>query len=152
MNAMKPFKKILITTDGSDNAKMAVAQGLELAKRLKAEVDAMSIVDIGSLSYAPKGFGPVEALTHLHESAEAAVDQVRQEGGKMDVAVTTIVKEGVPANEIIEASKDHDLIVMGTLGRSGLSHLLVGSVAEKVVRLASCPVLVVRPRGTPTDG
>ncbi len=58
--------------------------------------------------------------------------------------VKTLVIEGSPANEIITASKDYDLIVMGSLGRTGLSHLLMGSVAEKVVRHASCPVLVVR--------
>jgi nucleotide-binding universal stress UspA family protein len=149
---MRPFEKILIPTDGSDNAKAAVVQGLELAKRLKAEVSVINVVDIGSVSYAPRGFGPVGATTHLHESAESTVEQVRQEGEKMDVTVRTMVKEGSPANEIIQMSKDYNLIVMGTLGRTGLSHLLLGSVAEKVVRQASCPVLVVRGREPPTNG
>lgn len=81
----------------------------------------------------------------LYEEAEAAVEQVSKEGEGMGVAVKRIVRKGDPANEIIAVSKDYDLIVMGTLGLTGLSHFLVGSVAEKVVRFASCPVLVIRP-------
>ncbi len=65
-------------------------------------------------------------------------------GEAENIDVRTIVEEGAPADEIIKASKAYDLIVMGTLGRTGLSHLLMGSVAEKVVRFAHCPVMVIR--------
>ena len=69
-----------------------------------------------------------------------------KEGEQMGVAVRKLTRKGDPANEIVAVSKDYDLIVMGTLGLTGLSHFLVGSVAEKVVRFASCPVLVIRIR------
>jgi nucleotide-binding universal stress UspA family protein len=62
----------------------------------------------------------------------------------MKVKVAPRVEHGNPAHIIIEMSKDYDLIVVGTLGRSGISKLLMGSVSEKVVRFAECPVLVVR--------
>ncbi len=60
------------------------------------------------------------------------------------MGVNTVHLRGNAANEIIDASKQYDLIVMGTHGRSGLTHLLIGSVAEKVARHACCPVLLIR--------
>jgi len=144
MVMMKPFDKLLIATDGSENAKVAVAQGLALAKFMDAEVTAISIVDIGSMAYLSQGPGMTDVYSYLEEAADAAVNQVRQEGENIGVVVKTLVKNGVPANEIIEASKGYDLIVMGTLGLTGLSHLLIGSVAEKVVRFAKGAVLVIR--------
>ena len=142
---MKPFEKILIPTDGSENAKEAATRGLELAKLMDAEVTAISIMDTGSL-YFGRGSRQTAVLSYpyLEEEANLAVDQVRQEGETMSVIVKKIIMKGVPANEIVKASKDYDLIVMGTFGHTGLSHLLMGSVAEKVVRFASCPVLVIR--------
>lgn len=141
---MEPFRKILIPTDGSDNAKVAVAKGLELAKTMGAEVTAISVMDAVGLAYAAQGVTTAPIYQLLKDGADAAVRQVREEGEKLGVPVRTIVKEGGPADEIIKASENYDLVVMGTLGRTGLSHLLLGSVAEKVVRHASCPVLVVR--------
>ena len=147
VRAMKPFEKILIATDGSESANAAAAKGLALAKLMEAEVTVMSVVDIGS-SYSSTGFRRpiVDSYSYLEEEASTAVEQVYQEGEKMGIAVKKVIGRGVPANEIIEASKDYDLIVMGTFGRTGLSHLLMGSVAEKVVRFASCPVLTIRAR------
>jgi nucleotide-binding universal stress UspA family protein len=63
------------------------------------------------------------------------------------VKVTPRIEEGSPSRKIVELSSEHDLIVMGTLGRTGFSKLLLGSVAERVVRFAKCPVLVVRATG-----
>jgi len=60
------------------------------------------------------------------------------------VDVEVMVKEGAPVKVILDESNNYDVIVMGTLGRTGMSKLLMGSVAERVVRAASCPVLVVR--------
>ncbi len=138
---MTLFKRMLITTDGSEDAKKAAIRGLELAKIIDSEVTSLSVVDLG---YATRGPRTAQMLDYLKDDAEAAVDQVRREGDRMGINVKTIMMSGSPANEIIEASKDFDLIVMGSLGRTGLSHMLMGSVAEKVVRLASCPVLVIK--------
>ena len=80
----------------------------------------------------------------MDELSKKAVDNAVMEGKKKGVRITGKVVNGHPADEIIKESKKYDLIVMGSLGRSGMSHLLMGSVAEKVVRFAACPVLVIR--------
>ena len=67
--------------------------------------------------------------------------QMAEEAG---VKATLEVKEGTPVKVILDESANYDIIVMGTLGRTGMSKLLMGSVAERVVRAASCPVMVVR--------
>jgi nucleotide-binding universal stress UspA family protein len=141
---MTPYQDILIPTDGSDNARAAAAQGLALAKLLNAQVTVLSVVDMVSMTAISEGYGYADLYSYLEKDAEAAVDQIRQDAQAMGLAVGTKVARGTPANEIIEESKHHDLVVMGTLGRTGLAHMLMGSVAEKVVRFASCPVLVVR--------
>jgi len=69
---------------------------------------------------------------------------VVNEGQKLGVNVTPKVVEGSPAKKIVDEAENYDLVVMGTLGRTGISKLLLGSVAERVVRFAPCPVLVVR--------
>jgi nucleotide-binding universal stress UspA family protein len=142
---MMPFKKILIPTDGSENAKAAAIQGLELAKLINAQVTVISVIDEDS-GFAIRGFrrAAVEGYAYLEEEAKKAVDQIGQEAERIGLSVKKIIRKGAPANEIIMASKDYDLIVMGTLGHTGLAHLLMGGVAEKVVRFASCPVLLIR--------
>ena len=144
---MSLFSKILIPTDGSARAKTAITKGLELAKLTNAQVTAMSIADAGQLAYSAAGPNMVDIYRYLEQDAEMAVQQVRKEGEAMGLDVRTIVKTGNAAKEIIAASKDFDLIVMNHLGHTGLVEHLIGGVAEKVVRLAVCPVLVVRAPG-----
>jgi nucleotide-binding universal stress UspA family protein len=67
-----------------------------------------------------------------------------EEGKALGVEVTPLIVEGSPTKKIVEMATDFDLVVMGTLGRSALSKLFMGSVAERVTRYAPCPVLVVR--------
>jgi len=142
---MEPIKKILIPTDGSENTKPAVARGLELAKLMNAEVTALHVIDLTSFVGFSDGLALPNLLPTLKKEGQIAVDYVRKEGDKLGVKVITHVMEsGSPANQIVDVSKDYDLIVMGSLGRTGMSHLLLGSVAERVVRHAACPVLVVR--------
>ena len=80
----------------------------------------------------------------LEKEGQEAVDYVMNLAEKEGVAAKLEVKEGTPIKVILEESQNYDLIVMGTLGRTGMSKLLMGSVAERVVRAASCPVMVVR--------
>ncbi len=142
---MMPFNRILIATDGSNGAKAAVTKGLELAKSLDAEVTAMSIVEV-PIVFGGRGM-IVAAATNipiLEEVSKKAVEEARVEGEKLGITVKTVVRAGIPANEIVNASSDFDLIVLGSLGHSEITHFVMGSVAEKVVRHAACPVLVVR--------
>jgi len=138
------FKKILIPTDGSEYTKTAIARGIEIAKGAGAEVTAMYVVDQTSFINFPMDSTVVSVYSLLEKEGKNAVAFVIEEGERQGVKVHTRVEEGSPAMKIIEASKDYDLIVMGTLGRKGISKLLLGSVADKVVRAADCPVMVVR--------
>ena len=141
---MSSFKKILIPTDGSEYTKAAIEKGLSLAKQMGAEVTTMYIVDQTSFINFPMDSTIVSVYSLLEKEGKDAVDYVVNEGEKLGINVRTIVDEGSPSRKIIDASKDFDLIVMGTLGRTGISKLLLGSVAERVVRFAKCPVLVIR--------
>jgi nucleotide-binding universal stress UspA family protein len=141
---MNKFKRVLIPTDGSEFTKSAIAQGLDLASVMGAEVTALYVVDQTSFVNFPMDSTVVSIYSLLEKEGKDAVDFVVQEGEKRGVKVNVLVLEGSPAKRIVDESKNHDLVVMGTLGRTGISKLLLGSVAERVVRFASCPVLVVR--------
>jgi nucleotide-binding universal stress UspA family protein len=141
---MNLFKKILIPTDGSEYTKAAIAQGLELARLMDAQVTALYVVDQTSFVNFPMDSTVVSIYSVLEKEGKDAVDYVLAEGQKKGVKVEAVVEEGSPVKKIIDAARTHDLVVMGTLGRTGISKLLLGSVAERVVRYAPCPVLVVR--------
>jgi nucleotide-binding universal stress UspA family protein len=141
---MSLFKKILIPTDGSEYTKAAISKGLELAKLMGAEVTALYVVDQTSFINFPMDSTIVSVYSLLEKEGKDAVEYVKAEGAKIGVKVDAIVDEGSPVRKIVEASRAHELIVMGTLGRTGMSKILLGSVAERVVRYAHCPVLVVR--------
>ena len=138
------FKKILIPTDGSEYTKAAVMKGLEMAKVMGAEVTALYVVDQTSFINFPMDSTIVSVYTLLEREGAEAMEYIKKEAEKMGVKVTTRIEEGSPSRKIIELSGENDLVVMGTLGRTGFSKLLLGSVAERVVRYAKCPVMVVR--------
>ncbi|MBN1110322.1 MAG: universal stress protein [Methanomassiliicoccales archaeon] len=141
------FKKILIPTDGSEYTKAAVTKGLEMAKVMGAEVTALYVVDQTSFINFPMDSTIVSVYTLLEKEGEEAMEYVKKEAEAMGVKVTSRIEEGSPSRKIVDLSEEHDLVVMGTLGRTGFSKLLLGSVAERVVRFAKCPVLVVRSPG-----
>ena len=140
------MRRVLIATDGSDYTKEAVSQGLHLAKVLGAEVTALYVVDQTSFVSFPMDSSIVSVYSLLENEGKRAVEGVVKEGEAMGVKVTPLVIEGSPTRKIVETSADFDLVVLGTLGRSALSKLFMGSVAERVTRYAPCPVLVVRSR------
>ncbi len=141
---MEDIKRILIATDGSEYTKEAVSKGLKLAKVLGAEVTALYVIDQTSFVSFPMDSTIVSVYSLLENEGKRAVDEVKTEGDQMGVKVTPVVVEGSPTRKIVEMAADFDLVVMGTLGRSAISKLFMGSVAERVTRYAPCPVLVVR--------
>ena len=143
---MDDLKKILIATDGSDYTKEAVSRGLSLAKVFGAEVTALYVVDQTSFVSFPMDSSIVSVYSLLENEGKKAVEDVVKEGEELGVKVTPLVVEGSPTKKIVETAADYDLVVLGTLGRSALSKLFMGSVAERVTRYAPCPVLVVRSR------
>ncbi len=138
------FEKILVPTDGSDYTKPAIKQALEVAKMSGAQITALYVLDQTVLTNMPMDTAVMNVYKTLEKEGQEAVDYVLDLAKEYGVKAEVSVKEGTPVKVILEESSGYDLIVMGTLGRTGMSKLLMGSVAERVVRAASCPVLVVR--------
>ncbi|APH38049.1 universal stress protein [Methanohalophilus halophilus] len=140
------IEKIMIATDGSENVKNAVSWGIELAEATGAKVKAVYVLPPVSVSIATRGERWADSLrNHLKDEGKSATEYVVETGKKADVEVEPLIIEGNPADGIVKFATENgiDLIVMGTLGRTGISHLLLGSVAENVVRHSKTQVLVV---------
>ncbi|HMK47403.1 MAG TPA: universal stress protein [Methanocella sp.] len=138
------FKKILIATDGSKRTQSAVETGIELARQHKSKIYAVYVVDTVTFTSIPMDVTWENMYQLLKDEGEDAVTRVRDVAQGLDLE--THVLEGNPAVEITRFAMDNgvDLIVVGTLGKSGIDRILLGSVAEKVVRIAPCPVLVIK--------
>jgi nucleotide-binding universal stress UspA family protein len=144
---MMTAQRFLVPVDFSEYANQALEYAISLASKLDARLTLLHVIQ--SLPLGGVDMGVTLPYTYMHDleaeitsGMEAYLEQVTAAGLEGEIAVV----HGVPFQEIIETAKTQqvDLIVMGTHGRTGLQHVLLGSVAEKVVRLAPCPVLVVR--------
>ena len=138
------FARMLIPIDGSATSLRALETGVELATAVGSHVTALYVKDASAYAAFP-GDLEWEAIGKLlEEESSTVLEGARATCEQHGVPCDLLLADGHPAHEIIEASASFDLVVMGTHGRSGLKHLLMGSVSEKVIRHASCPVLVVR--------
>ena len=138
------FDKILVPTDGSEYTKAAARKAMELAKLSGGKVTALYVMDQTIFTNVPMDTAVMNVYRTLETEGNAALDFVNSLGKEYDVEVEIKLAEGVPIKVILEMSKEYDIIVIGTLGRTGMAKLLMGSVAEKVVRASKCPVMVVR--------
>ena len=144
-----PFriKKILVPIDFSDCAKKALQYALPLAQQHGAEVVLLFVAPIPSYAGGEYGIIDSSALdAELCATGEKRLDAFVADEIRTDVPIEAIARTGSATAEIIDvaASLPADIIVISTHGYSGLKHVLLGSVAEHVVRHAPCPVLVVR--------
>lgn len=148
-HAFRP-ERVMVATDFSDTADLALTEATALARRYGAEITLVHVVtlwdsDPGNPAWrfpsVPQEFGDslaTAAQQHLDERATGAEGTVR----------TSVLRGFDPAREIVSAAEaaEADLLVVGTHGHRGLAHMLLGSVAEKIVRTFPGPVLVVRPK------
>ena len=143
---MLTMKNILVPTDFSEPTVAATRQAVNLAKKLDATIHLLHIIEdpvILSPIFEGIPLPPKQSFeTYAQDRLENWVPEDDRAGLKLELHWF----HGHPFTRIIEFAADHrmDLIVMGTHGRSGLAHTLLGSLAEKVVRYASCPVMTVR--------
>ena len=145
---MSPFKKILAPYDFSAQSKHALQFAADLARRYEAPITVVHACDINYFS-VPESFllYTPSQLPQLMAGLEKQLEPIKYELLSANVLqVNTQVLQGTPFAEIVRLARDehYDLIVMGTHGRAGISHALLGSVAERVVRNAHCPVLTIR--------
>jgi len=143
------YKKILVPVDGSQTSQAGLKEAISLAKTQGAKLRILHVIDVAPILNIPEGgvdFGLLEDEVKRagKEIIDAAVSAATKQGVRAEIAMPESL--GEPAAEIIidEALRwKADLIVIGTHGRSGLKRILLGSVAELVVRSAQAPVLLV---------
>ena len=140
------YKKILIATDGSEHTKRAVDYGVDLSKNTGAKIHAVYVVDTAAFASIPMDAAWESMYELLRQEGDEATKYVAEKAEAEDLETERLTVEGHPAEEIIKYAEDNaiDVIIMGTIGKSGLDRFLLGSVAEKVVRTSKIPVLVVR--------
>jgi nucleotide-binding universal stress UspA family protein len=145
---MIALKSILVPTDFSDASAGPMKYALALAEAFGARLHILHVLDNALAAWEAEGLiePPADYFRTIEESARKRMSQVLTESQKAAFKVHIELRTGSPYAEIVQyADEQHiDLIVMGTHGRGGVAHMLLGSVAEKVVRKAPCPVLTVR--------
>ena len=140
---MIQLARIVVPTDFSDHSVKALRYGVELAARFGASLHLFHTLEVPIL-YDEVNYYPPESVVDLEGAAEKELENV--DVGSAEIEIVRKVTRGDPFVEIIRYAKsvDADLIVLGTHGRGAIAHMLLGNVAEMVVRKAHCPVLVVR--------
>jgi len=145
------LKRILLPTDFSLYSAGATGYACELAARFDAELHVLHVLELHLASTPDFGLGLAlpRYISESRAAAERVMDGIPDRGWSEGRTVIRSVAEGSPKMEIVRyaAANDIDLIVLSTHGRTGLSHMMLGSVAEGVVRTAPCPVLTVRAEG-----
>jgi nucleotide-binding universal stress UspA family protein len=140
------YRKILVATDGSEHTEKATRYAVELALLAGAKIYALYVVDTAAFATIPMDVTWEGMYELLHQEGSEATKRIADLGAKAGVEVEERLTEGHPAEEIMKRSEELsvDLIVVGSIGRSGLDRFLIGSVADKVTRNSKIPVMVVR--------
>ncbi|MDO8721285.1 MAG: universal stress protein [Syntrophales bacterium] len=145
-------KCILVPTDFSNYADNALRQAVDIAKQYHAKIFLLHVIG-DHIRQCIEDYCLSDAVVKEIEqdSMMASLDNLKKEINRLsddssDVEISSYVKLGVPSEEVLreQEEKDIDLIVMASHGRTGISRILIGSVAEKVMRGAKCPVMLVR--------
>ena len=137
------FSRILVAIDGSESAKKAFEESIYLAQKCNSGLDLVHVVQCELGGDSASTF---ELIDELKAKAKKMLDEYKIQAAENKVQIEIMVTQGDPAQVIIDLAKTkrHDLIIMGTRGRSTFQELLIGSVSQKVMHHAICPVMVVR--------
>jgi nucleotide-binding universal stress UspA family protein len=144
------YTRILVPLDGSETAWHALETALQLAASTGAALHALYVIDVPVMAFYAPGFAPSIISDYYHLEGRRVPDRAEARMKERGVTGTARIEDVDPCQDVAErillaaADAKADLIVIGTHGRRGLSHLLLGSVAERVVRTAECPVLTTR--------
>jgi nucleotide-binding universal stress UspA family protein len=145
---MVPIKRILVPVDFSEASSAAAYYARSLARAFGASIDVIHVVGYSSLASAADMYvpPPQEYLDELDRQARERLERVFTPEDRAVFDTRLLLRRGDPVDEILQYAGEEpiDLIVMGTHGRTGFAHVVLGSVAERVVRKAPCPVLTVR--------
>lgn len=144
----KPQRKILIATDGSETSEKAADFGIETLRFGGAKVYAVYVIDTTSYGSVPEDERWSKKVEQFEEIGHDATTYVEEKAKAAGMEVESVLLNGKPAEEIVNFAEEQnvDMIVVGSLGKSGIKRVVLGSVSEKIVRHAKVPVLVVRER------
>ncbi len=139
------YDRILVPTDGSDGFDRVAGEAIGLAALADATVHALYVIDPRAVDYEPSPEARETVESELRATGEEATAAVADLAANRGVDVERVVRVGIPHREILDYADEvaADLIAMGTQGRTGLDRLLLGSVAERVVRMSDRPVVTV---------
>jgi len=145
------LRKILAPTDFSECSRAGFKYALQLARDFNAELRLVYVINPHAYPFGDK-YAALDAAHLVRETEDAAQRQMRSMAARAKARYSVRVIHGSPAVQICNAAnQDIDLVVISTHGRTGLGHILIGSVAEHVVRYAHCPVLVIPSRLSKSD-
>jgi len=146
---MISIQNILLPTDFSDHSLVAAEYAFELAKRFSATVHLLHVIEEPIATIPLLEVYGAPSKEEYEAAAQAMLDNWPLPDEAEHVDVVRRLHHGTPFVQIVHDARDHDidLIVMGSHGRGMIAHVLLGNVAEKVVRKAGCPVLTIRPEG-----
>jgi nucleotide-binding universal stress UspA family protein len=144
-------RRILVPTDFSEPAGEALEVAIAFARKFGARLTLMNAQELPTYAF-PDAIMPVtpEIIGELERTARAELERLAEHARSSGVHADVRAVVGPHDGEILRAAEEleADLVIMGTHGRTGLRHVILGSVAERVVRRAPCPVLTVRPHAT----
>ena len=144
---MGHFRRILVPLDFSEHSQAALTLATELAKQHDAEIHLVHAYELPTAVTMAYGVAiPQSVWDGVQEAALARLEEGRAKVAAAGVKVSTHLATGPAADAVTNAAETFgaDLIVMGTRGLTGLKHVLLGSVAERTIRSAPCPVLTVK--------
>jgi universal stress protein A len=144
---MLVLRNIIVPTDFSPHAEMALEHAIEFAKRFSAKIHLLHAYQVTLLITGPEQFVlPADLIESGREAARAQLEGLEKRLEQARVQYQSHLSPMAPVTAILELAESlpADLIVMGTRGLTGMKHVLVGSLAERTVRLASCPVMTVK--------
>ena len=148
---MIDLQQILCPTDFSDHSSQAVRYACAFSEMFHAKLHLLHVLELhaGTTPVFGAGLALPTRVQESMASAQQELDRIPGPEWKHEKEIVRSTAEGVPFVQIISYAKEHqiDMIIMGTHGRTGVPHMMIGSVAERVVRHSACPVLTVRPDG-----
>ena len=144
---MLKLETLLVATDFSADADAALEQAIGVAKEMGSRIHLIHVYHLPAYAAAPWGYSyPTDLFTEVRQHVAARIAQEEQRVQKEGISASTEVVEGVPSEAIVECAQriGADMIIMGTRGLTGVKHVVLGSVAERTLRHAACPVMTVK--------
>jgi len=141
------YKKIVVAVDGSNTGNLALFEAIKLAKEQNSELRVVHVFDENALSFSKRYPNAVELQKTFIDAGKDVLTEANNIAQQQNIKVETVFLESLKgiSKELVDYAKkcSADIIVIGTHGRTGIDRLLLGSVAEKLVRLSTIPVLLV---------